>query len=122
MAQEIDGLEMAYTNSGLPVLHASVFSVGGSVQDIAVSLGHMKFRPDGDGLDQFTEWFATVKFSPTTAKQLAIILAGTLKRYEDQFGTIPTDPKAKITEKVLGARGKLPAPMRKKAAKARKKV
>lgn len=76
--------------------------------DLTLAFGHTRQAYDGEGkhFATATEYQFAVSLSPATAKQLLVILAKSVKQYEEQWGSIGLDPSfIEQVEAKMGASG-----------------
>jgi hypothetical protein len=78
-----------------PAAPATKMAVLASATDVAVYFGQTRVAFDTAGavVAQQVEYTSGVILSPTTAKQLQLMLSQTMDEYEKRFGKIPMDPE-----------------------------
>ena len=76
------------------VVAANRVAVTSQNTDITVAFGHTRQAYDNEGNHFATavEYQSAVSLSPSTAKQLLVILAATVTQYEARWGNICLDP------------------------------
>jgi hypothetical protein len=79
-----------------PVSHVTVIHVSVSAAEVAVILGRSRQVIDPSNNTPLPgamiEWFESLSFSPTTAKQIKLSLDHAVTVYETAYGPIPEDP------------------------------
>ena len=84
------------TQFNVPLLHASLIELQVTSNDWTFFLGQIVPRP-GEKLPDVKPT-CILQVSPQTAKDLYLIIKGSLEKYEEQYGTIETDFSRSLEE------------------------